>query len=904
MSESGWKRYRGILRPKVQQEVDDELSFHLRMRAEEFIAAGMSREDAERLARDRYGDVAEFRTALVGIDTRHRRRIDLGERLRDIVHDLAISLRGLRREPRFTLGVVLTLGLGIAANATMFSVVDRLLLRGPAGVANPAQVRRVYASWVGPQGAVQTTSWLGYISYTTVRDQTRAFSDVGAYERPDERSFGSDANLQLVPTAYASWDLFPTLGVHAELGRFFNRAEDAPNQTAHVAVISDALWQDEFARNPAVLGSSITVDQKRYTVVGVTPPGFNGPDRARTDIWLPITLQHPCDNWPTTLNCQWLQVVARVAPGVTPAQADAEATRVLRAAFANGDPDMRKQRDMARPLWYASDGAPSGVARVSEWLMGVSLIVLLITCANVANLLLARARRRRREIAVRVAIGAGARRLVALVLAEALLLSAAGAVIALALSFIGGRVMQATLLAGVAMQGNAVDLRVFAFTLAVAVCVALAIGGISAAGALRVDPAAGLRESASAGGGQRHRVRAALSGAQAALSVVLLIGAGLFELSLYKSEHVPLGFDAQRVLRAEFRMPEASDPARAAVTNWEQRQRATNDLLASTARRIAQQPWVEHAAVAVGLPFGNSFGVGLKAPGVDSIPQLKGGGPYINAVTSDYFATVGTPLLRGRLFHPDERGGTPPVTIVDETMARLLWPGQDPLTKCLIIGDEKNAPCAAVVGVVADVHRNSIDEPPTMQYYVPLGQEHGFGGPMVLVRPRGDARAEIERTRQALSSISHVRDVRVKWMETVLDPEYAPYRLGAMMFGIFGCLALIIAAIGLYSVIAYLVADRTREIGVRLALGAGARRIVQDVLASGAATTGLGILTGLVVSIVAASYVQPLLFHVHTPNWPIFALASAVMLAIALLATWAPARRASRVDPVIALRTD
>jgi predicted permease len=903
MSESGWRRYRTIWRPRVQQDVDDEMSFHFRMRVEEFIAAGMSAEDAERVARERYGNVGEVRSALVGIDRRQRRAVVWRERFRDALHDLTIAARGLRREPRFAIGVILALGLGIAANATMFGVVDRLMLRGPAGVGDPGQVRRLYTASVGPEHETETTSWVGYVTYASMRDHARGFASVAAYNAPYPRRLGSDENARLVPTASATWDLFPTLRVRPQIGRFFSQAEDTPAQSAHVAVISDALWQDEFARDPGVLGSAIRLDDASYTIVGVAPPGFNGPDRSRTDVWVPMTLSHPCDHWTTTLDCQWLQVIARLAPGVTPAQADAEATRVLRLEYANGSAAMRTARALARPLWYDARGTPASVARVAAWLMGVSVIVLLITCANVTNLMLARARRRRREIAVRLAIGASASRLIALILTESFLLALAGAVLALLLSLAGGRLMRATLLAGIAMDGPIVDRRVFAFTLGVSVAVAALVGLVAALGALRVNVTAGLRESANAGGGQRHRIRAMLSGAQAALSVILLVGAGLFELSLYRSEHVQLGFEAQHVLRADLRLPRGSGLIPPKAT-FDQRTRIVDDLLGRVARGVAAEPWVEQAAVAVGSPFGNSFGVSLKVPGRDSIPQLKGGGPYISAVTSSYFATVGTPLVRGRLFRADEREGTPPVTIVGETMARLLWPGEDPLTKCLIIGNDKTAPCAAVVGVVADVHRSSISESPTMQYYVPLGQEHNFSGPVVMIRPRGDARQQMERARAALSRISGVRDVRVEWLESALDPEYAPYRLGATMFGIFGGLALIIAAVGLYSVIAYLVTDRTREIGVRLALGAGSRRIVRDVLASGAATTAAGILVGLIVAFVGASRIEPLLFQVHTPNWPIFGLASVLMLFIALVATWAPARRASRVDPVIALRTD
>jgi predicted permease len=905
MSDSGWRRYRSIWRPKVQQDVDDEMSFHLRMRVEEFIASGMSRDEAECVARERYGDVTQIRSALVGIDRRQRRRTHWRERFQDVVHDIAVSLRGLRREPRFALGVIATLGLGIAANATMFGVVDQLLLRGPAGVVDPARVQRIYVSAAGHNGERQTSSNMGYAAYSALRDHSRAFIGVGAYSSGQPMVLGDYANLHRVRAGHATWDLFTTLGVRPAIGRFYSRAEDSPGTTAHVAVISSATWKEEFAGSPDVLGSSILLDGERFTVVGVSPVGFNGPDRVRTDVWLPMTLVHPTQDWETSFCCTWLQVVARLAPGVSQKRADDDATRILRPAYAAdaGSEDWRRRvAGEARPLWYDRGGRPSKVARVAQWLMGVAAIVLLITCANVANLMLARARRRRREIAVRLALGAGASRLIRMVLSESVLVAFSGAALALAISVAGGRVMRATLLSGITLDDSVIDLRGFGFTLAVALLVALAIGLVAAIDAVRVNVTGGLRETEGAGGGQRHSLRAGLSAVQAALSVVLLAGAGLFMLSLYRSEHVQLGFDAQRVLRADVRFPKGTQLAGPGAADSLEI-RAETKLVARMAAGVARQPWVELTSVAVGSPFFNTFGMPLRAPGVDSIPQLPGGGPYISAVTSGYFGTVGTGLVRGRLFRADEGAETSPVTIVDETMARLLWPGQDPLRKCLFIGFP-SPPCSVVVGVVKDVHLSSISEAPTMQYYVPLGQEHNFSGPAILIRPRGDARQQIDRARQALTAISGVQDVRVTWLQSEIDPEYAPFRLGAMMFGIFGLLALIVASVGLYSVIAYLVADRTREIGVRLALGAGGGRIVRHVLTGSAATTAVGIGIGLAGAFVGAPFLEPLLFEVHARNAAVFSAVAGVVMLIALLATWAPARRASRVDPVIALRAD
>jgi len=383
------------------------------------------------------------------------------------------------------------------------------------------------------------------------------------------------------------------------------------------------------------------------------------------------------------------------------------------------------------------------------------------------------------------------------------------------------------------------------------------------------------------------------------MCVVLLVGAGLFTRSLSRARGVDLGFQAGRVIRATPRFDYESLRGAARTEG----KALAMQTLATAATRLSALPWVEHTAITVGSPFGYGFGVSLKVPGRDSIPALEGGSPSITAVTGDYFAVVGTPLRSGRVFTTADRDGSAAVVIVNETMARVLWPGESALGKCLLIGDEPPA-CATVVGIVGDVHRSSLREPPSMQYYIPFGQERGFGGAVLLVRPRGDAESSIAQLKKALIAMPDMPYASAELIQAAIDPQYRPWELGAAMFGVFGVLALLVAAVGLYSVIAYLVTDRTREIGVRIALGASAARIVREVVTSGAAVVTLGIALGLGVALLAGRFVEPLLFDVKPRDPTVIGFVAALVFAIGVFATWWPARRASRVDPMVALRAD
>jgi predicted permease len=896
MSDSLWRRSRRIWRGNVQDEVDDEVDFHFRMRVEQFIAGGMSREDAERAARERFGDVTEVRTELVGIGTRTRRRVDLGERLHALRRDVVVSLRSLRREPLFTVGVIATLGLGIGANATMFGIIDRLMLRGPDHVVDAKQVSRLYFTIKHPTAGVITTSSMGYVSYATLRDRAASFAAVAAYSSGGSARYGTGTQARPITSARATWDLFPLLGVKPTLGRFWDSSEDHPPKGEYVAVVSYEFWQSELGADERVIGKQVTIDDALYTVVGVAPRGFTGPERVRADVWRPMSLLSPRDDWPTTWRAQWLRIAVRLKPGVTAENASAEATRLLRAAYDGPRQDMRQLAAAVWPLWYGDNGQPAPVANVSRWLMGVAVVVLLITCANVANLLVARTRRRRREIAVRLALGVGRAGLVRLLLIETMLVALGGALAAMVVAGAGGRLMRATLLSDVEWSGAGLDVRVFLFTLVVAVATGLLLGLGPALDATRLELSTSLKTGARDGGGRRDRARVVLSVAQAALSVVLLAGAALFVDSLWHARNKDLGFQPDKVVRVEMRFNLASMPEA-------QRAPYRAQVIAGAVERLRALPWVEHAAESIGSPFGFGFGVDVTIPGRDSLPQTAGGGATVSAVTSDYFATIGTPLRAGRTFARSDRAGSTRVAIVNETMARTVWPGDSPIGKCLLIG-AKPTNCSSVVGVVTDVHRNSLREPAAMQYYIPVGQQEGFGGSVIVVRPRGRADAAIGDVKRAIAAMPNMPYVTVQTIQEAIDPELRPWQLGATMFGVFGMLALVIAAVGLYSVIAYLVADRTRELGVRIALGATGGRIVREVVWRGVATTGAGVVVGLFVALAAGRYIAPLLFDVSPRNPLVLGGVATLVLLIAVVASWMPARRAGRVDPVIALRAD
>ena len=885
-----------------RRDVDAEVALHLELRSQQLIRRGLSPEQARHEAERRFGSMTALQSLAQTAHWRNR-RMSFRDWLDSVGQDIRYALRGLRREPAFTGFAIATLALGIGANAAMFGVVDRLLLRGPDHVRDPDRLVRFTFTVTRPAQGEVTYGTMGYVVYDNFRKSgSTLFDGYAAYTSEGSFTLGRGRDSRQVRGGAASSGFFPLLGVRAARGRFFTPDEDATSNPARVVVLGDALWRSQFAADPAILGKTLDINGDQLTVIGVAPPGFTGVQLNRVDAWIPMSYasRNVTDNWPRAWSAQWLYVIGRLKPGVTLDAASAEATRIHRLAY-DGTPTrlIAKARVNASPIRFTTEGKESTDISVARWLVGVTLIVLLIACSNVANLLLARAIRRQGEVGVRMALGAGRRRLARLFVTESLLIASLGGAAALAVAAGISTLVRKALLTNVEWTSSPVSWRVLAVALTVTFIVGLLVGLAPAAHAARSSVHSVIQRGRAQG--RRWRAGSWPTILQATLTACLLIGAGLFVRSLHQARTAPLGFESERILVADIAFAGLSDATfKEYLANRARRNEAWHQALS----RVQRHAEVEKAALAVGSPFGNGFAIDLYVPGYDSLPKLSGGGPYISAVTSDYFATVGTRLIRGRTFLPTEGAGTEHVTIVNETMARTLWPQQDALTKCMRIAAD-TMPCSRVVGIVEDARRYNLREEPAMQYYIPLGQEIGFGGMVMMIRPRSTPREFAPVATRAIYDVGAVVDRVTTWpIREKIDPLLRPWKLGATIFTMGGLLALLVAALGLYSVMSYSVAQRTHEMGVRLALGARSQSIVSMIVRQGVGLATLGVAAGVVVAILAGTRLQNLLYDTSPRDATIIGGAALVLITAAAAASLWPALRAGRVDPIRALKSD
>jgi putative ABC transport system permease protein len=902
-------------RRRLTDEVDDEIAFHLHMRTAELVHRGVAPDVAEAEAIRRFGNVHSWSHLMTEVDRARDARERRGERLAGLWRDLRLTARGLRRQPLFTVGVVLTLALGVGANATMFGIVDRLMLRAPDHVVQPDDVRRLYLSERDQMAVEQFSPSLGYATYLGLLDSLPPAIRQLAVWDAGTSTLGAGEAARTIQSVSASANFFPLLGVRPHLGRFFSAEEDALPAGRPVAVLGYDLWRTDFAGDAGILGRTIDVEGARLEVVGVAPPGFSGIALGRVDLWVPMSYAAnrnlarwvgPDGDWYRVTFVRWLGVVARLAPGATDAEADAQLAVRYRQLLA-ADPanaDSAHAAGLARtnphlvvgPIQAERGPNPSADARVATWLAGVSALVLLIACANVANLLLVRAVRRRREIAVRLALGISRRRLVAQLLAESVLLAMLGAVGALLVAHWGGSLVRTVLMPEVSWGGTVAHPRVLVFTAASALLAGLLAGLAPAVQAGRRTLTGDLKASARDGGARRSRLRTGLLVAQAALSVVLLAGAGLFVRSLRNATAVDLGYDATQVLGVNMDLMEAGYTAQQVPMVAEQ--------LLERARAL---PGVEAAALTTVEPFRTNISVDLRVPGLDSLPVLPGGEPLLNAVSPEYFRTMGTRIVRGRGITEEDRMGAPRVIVVNETMARVLWPGQEAIGQCVRVGGADSVPCSTVVGVAEEVRWASLRPEPMMQYYVPFAQRQWGDGTMVsvMVRAAGDAAQLAPMIRRQVFAVApRLSRVTVQPVQQSVEPELRPWRLGASVFSAFGALALVIAAVGLYSVLAYAVAQRAHELGVRMALGARSTDVLRLVVGEGMRVTALGVVIGVAIVLAAAPRVADLLYGVPARDPWVVASVAVVLLLVAALASVVPAWRAARVAPSTALRSE
>ena len=885
-----------------RRDVDSEVALHIDLRAEQLVRQGLNPRDARLEAERRFGSVKALQS-LEQSAYRRDRKMSFRDWIDSVAQDVRYALRGLRREPAFTGFAVVTLALGIGANAAMYGVVDRLLLRGPDHVLEPDRLVRFTTTVNRPLIGEVTLAEAGYVLYDNLRQHATAFEGVAAY-RVGEEVFGRGKDSRIIRGGAATAGLFPLLGVRAATGRFFQPDEDDTVNPSAVVVLGNSFWRSQFGGDPTIIGKSVVIANEPHTVIGVAPRGFTGVELGRVDVWVPMSYssRNVTSNWPRSWRAQWLYVVGRLKPGVSMPAAGDDATRTHRATY-DGVPTrlIAKARIDATPIRFTHAGQESNEALVSRWLIGVTLIVLLIACSNVANLLLARAIRRQGEVGVRMALGAGRARLVRLFVTESLLVATLGGVLSLAVAAFLAVTIRSQLLTNIEWTSSPVSGRVLLLSFAVTLVVGLVVGTAPALHAARGSLLRAMQRGSAQG--RRLGVGAWPTVLQATLTAVLLIGAGLFVQSLHRARTAPLGFESERVLVAVIAFAGLGD---ATPEEYLAGRARRNEAWRQALTRLRERPDVEKAALAVGSPFGNAFGIDLFVPGYDSIPRMTGGGPYISAVSPDYFATVGTKLLRGRTFLPGEGQGTERVVLVNETMARTLWPQQDALTKCMRIGAD-TMPCARVVGVVEDARRYNLREDPAMQYYIPLGQEEGlgFGGSVMMIRPKMTPREFAPIAERSIYETGAIVDRVQTWpIREKIDPLLRPWKLGATVFTLGGALALLVAALGLYSVMSYSVAQRTREMGVRIALGARSQSIVAMVVRQGVVLAALGVAAGVAVAILAGGRLQNLLFDTSPRDVTIIGSAALVLITAAAAASFWPALKAGRVDPMRALKTD
>ena len=829
-------------------------------------------------------------------------------------HDVRYGVRGLRRKPAFTAAVVLTLGLGIGANATMFSVVDRLLFRPPAHIQAPERVHRVNLAVTTDRSGEFINGTMSYKRYLELTDWTTSF-DVTAAISSGKPAIGEGENAREMDLSAISASFWRLFDMRPALGRFFTPAEDRVPDGIMVAVLGYGFWQTRYGGRADVLGKPVKIGAETYTIIGVAPKNFAGIALTSPAVFVPITAWASASfgqradregpfggkrpSYYAAHNIQWMEMLARRKPSVTLAAATADLSNAYRRSYIEQktvSPGIRptelaKPRALASPLMRERGPKQGNDSRVATWLVGVAAVVLLIACANVGNLLLARAFGRRREIAVRLALGVGHARLVRQLITESLLLAGLGALAGLMLAQWGGGALRALLLENVEWTNTFGDTRVLAITMVAALVAGLLTGLAPAMHAGRGDIAAALKAGAREGTYQRSRTRVALLVMQGALSVVLLVGAGLFVRSLHNVRALDLGYDGSRVAYVE---PHMRGVKLDSIQSRELRRRLID---AATAL-----PYVEAGSRTVTVPFWSSITMDLHVAGIDSVDRL--GDFYFHAVSPDYFRTMGTRIQRGRAFTPSDARNAPLVMVVSESMAKKLWPAQDAIGQCVKLGED-TVPCTHVVGIAQDIKRESLSEDAGLQYYIPIDQrESGIGGGL-FIRARGNATSYSEQIRRELQkAMPGASYVTVTPLDEILGSQRRSWTLGATMFTVFGALALLVAAVGLYSVIAYNVAQRTHELGVRIALGASSPDVVRLVVSEGLRVSVMGIGIGTIVALAAARYVGPLLFGVSPRDPVVLAGVATILVAVAVLASVLPAWRASQVDPSVALRAD
>jgi predicted permease len=885
-------RLRGLWRSdKIHDEIDEELQFHIDLRIEDNIRRGLSAAEARQDAEQRFGSLLRIKEQ--GYDVRG------GRWLEDFWQDLRYGVRMLRKQPGFTLVAALTLALGIGANTAIFSVVNAVLMR-PLPYHDPARITMIWsdnpATQLGlhemPPTNADIADW---------REQNHVFERIAAY-RSSFANLSAQGEAERAAGAAVTFDFFPLLGVEPVLGRTFTAEEDQPNKN-RVVVISYGLWQRAFGGDPGIIGKAIALDTVDFTVIGVMPRGFNFPRGAempagygfapQADIWVPLALS--AERWQRR-NQRQLVAMARLKPDTALEQAQAEMSAIAQRQ-AGDFPD--SNAGWVVRLVPLKDQVVGKTRPLLLVLLAVVAFVLLIACANVASLLLARAAARQKEIALRAALGAGRRRVIRQLLTESILLSSLGGALGLLVAYWGVKALIAASPTNIPRLGETtLDLPVLGFTAGISLLTGILFGLVPAIQAAKTNLSEALKEGGRnpATPGQ-HRLRSLLIVSEVALALVLLVGAGLLVRSFSRLLAVDPGFNPQSVLALDVMLPGAKYHTQESRCNFYQQ------LLA----RIETLPGVRAAGGISDVPL--SGAEGLYPLAIEGRPPARHGQePSTDGrdVTPNYFEAMGVPLLQGRAFSESDAPGQPEVAIINETIARQFFPGEDPIGKRVKLGpaDDPREPWLTVVGVVGDVKSTVLESDPRAQVYRPFLQL-SWSDLSILIRTESDPLQLVPAVRNEVKAIDPNQPVtNVRTMEQAVAESVSRRRFIMLLLAVFAAVALLLTVVGLYGVISYSVTRRTHEFGVRLALGAQARDVLRLVVGDGLRLAAAGVGIGLVAAIALTRGMVSLLFNVSALDPLTFTLVTALLVFVALVSSYIPARRATKVDPMIALRSE
>jgi predicted permease len=858
-------------RQSVEKDLNDEVRSYVDLCTERKIQEGLGETEARRAALVELGGAEQVKEQV--------REVRLGHWLETCLKDLRFGLRSLGRSPGFTAVALLTLALGIGANTAIFSVVNAVILR-PLPYPQPERLVKIW-----PDKPRVSTSKADYVE---IKRSARAFEDIGAYSNWGFTLTGSGEPAKL-EGARTTANVFSILGAGAAIGRAFATDEDQPGKS-DVVVLSHGLWQSRFGSDRTVIGQTITIDGKNLTVVGVMPKGFNFPEGITRDLWIPATLDPSAAE---DFASGYLTLLGRLKPGVTLEQARSEISAVARS--------VREQRPNI-PAEYGSRAEVNSlqsesIARIRPTLfilLGTVGLVLLIACANVANLQLARTSNRQRELAVRAALGASRIRLVRQLLTESLLLSILGGVAGIVLAYVGLDFLTTLIPADTPRSSEiSISARVLAFSLGISALAGVLFGLAPALQTSNPDLQSPLKEggrTASSGGG---RLRSLLVVAEVALALTLVISAGLLIKSFWRLQRVNPGFEADHVV--SFQLSPAD------FDNAPERARA---YYRQVLERLAHVPGVQSVGGVHLLPMGDSnWDPALRIEDRPLLPGASAETVNWRLVTADYFRTMSIPLLKGRAFNEADNENSEKVALINEALARKYWPGEDPLGKRINTGFEGKGVWVTIVGIVGDVRQQSLREPTVPEMYRPFFQHKELPPLTIMVRSATPTSALAPAIRSAVWSIDkNVPITDLQPMTAVVAQSVSQSRSTMLMLTAFAAIGLILGVIGIYGVISYSVAQRTHEIGVRMALGAKSGDVLKLVLGQGLRLTVIGAALGLLGAFGLTRLMSSLLFGVSASDPITFAVVTASLTVVALLASYIPARRAAKLSPMLALR--